>query len=217
MEALVVRFARCAVGPVDRGGAKRSCRRRAESLLDELVLGARSVRRDDRPSTRSFGAKDDGIGSRSGGRLGHELVDELVEVERQRLVRARLGRPPCARRPARRWPRSPPDDRRRDRARARAVAPIPAAIGARRGPRARRLPAQRTPRQSQSPSLLPAPPRLAHCIQRIPAWLRAGEQLLCYHLAACRSAHPCLPAHARIVYVRLEPDPYTVSQAIDLQ
>ena len=79
------------------------------------------------------------------------------QVRRSRATaaaNARVGRRPCARPPARRWSRVPPDGCLRARRRSPAGAPIHAASGAQRALPARPLPAQRTPRQPQSPSLL---------------------------------------------------------------
>ena len=204
------------VGPVDRGSAKRSCRRLAESLLDELVLGARSVRRDDGPPTRPLGAKDDGIGSRSGRRLGHELVDELVEVERQRL-----GAPVSGIHHA----RDGLLDAGRDRLQMTADAierafelllrfPPRSAHGEDR----ERADSQHSERRDNRSHHHSSQHVLASRTVFSASPLGYGRASSCSAtISRLAGRHMRARRRIEIVYVRLEPDLYTVSQAIDLQ
>ena len=94
LEANVLRLADRAVRPVDRSGLEAPIARRPERPVEQLGLHTAAERRDDRAPAGALDAQDDGVRARPCSGLGDELIDELVEVERQReegALRARGG------------------------------------------------------------------------------------------------------------------------------
>ena len=90
VEHRVVRLSRGAVRPVDRRGAERPCVERRQRSLGEVACRLRAGRRNDRPASGALHPEHDGVRARPRGCLGHDVVEERVEVERQRLQPCRL-------------------------------------------------------------------------------------------------------------------------------